>query len=420
MDLPNYNPGEIEEKWQRYWEKKKTFACHPYKDKKYYILEMLPYTSGSIHIGHVRNYTIGDVVARYKKMQGFNILHPIGFDAFGLPAENAAINKGIHPGDWTYNNVDNFRPQLKRLGLSYDWDREIITCDKEYYRWNQWFFLKFYEKGLVYQKKASANWCPNCYTILANEQVIDGNCYRCETSVVQKTLKQWFFRITRYADELLEEIKDTKDWPSTVKKMQANWIGRSEGIQINFQMAHNQKKIPVYTTRPDTVFGATYLVLSPSYPLSVEIAEDDPLLRSEVERMRKEQLIKGEVEKRGIFTNLWAINPANKERIPIWIANYVLMEYGTGAIMGVPAHDERDFEFAVKYKLPIRAVVRPPDEDPPVEHLKEAYMEEGRMVNSAQFNGMPSQEARKKMSQWMRTQNLGTPRVHYKLRDSAA
>jgi len=411
-----YNPREIEKKWQKYWEEKKTFSSHPCGEKKYYVLEMFPYTSGSIHIGHVRNYTIGDVIARYKKMRGFNVLHPIGFDAFGLPAENAAIEKGIHPRDWTYRNIDNLRRQLKQLGFSYDWEREVITCEQDYYRWNQWFFLKLYERGLVYQKKAPANWCPTCHTVLANEQVINGYCYRCESPVREKNLNQWFFKITRYAEELLEEVEKLKDWPLTVKKMQINWIGKSEGMEINFELAQNGAKIPVYTTRPDTVFGATYMVLSPSHPLVEEAIRKDPSLQLEVEGMRKEQLIKKEVEKRGIFSGLWAVNPANREKIPIWIANYVLMEYGTGAIMAVPAHDERDFEFALKYNLPIKVVVRPPDGFNSGK-LREAYVGEGEMINSGQFNGIPSQEAREKMSQWMKLKGIGTPRVYYKLRD---
>lgn len=413
-----YNPREIEEKWQKHWEEEKIFAVFPFKGKKYYILEMFPYTSGSIHIGHVRNYAIGDVVAHYKRMKGFNVLHPIGFDAFGLPAENAAIEKKIHPRDWTYSNINNLRHQLRKLGLSYDWDREVVTCDKNYYHWNQWFFLKFYHRGLVYQKKAPANWCPTCSTILANEQVENGRCYRCESVVTQKNLQQWFLKITHYAHELLEEMREMDSWPSTVKKMQDNWIGKSQGMQINFRMSPNGEKIPVFTTRPDTVFGATYLVLSPFHTLSEKIVKNKPSLKLEVERMRKEQsLAKEEVEKRGIFTDFWAINPANEEKIPIWIANYVLMEYGTGAIMGVPAHDERDFEFAIRYNLPIRVVVSPPEENPNPKNLNKAYTEEGKMVNSAQFNGIPSQEARKKMSEWMREKKIGTPQIHYKLRD---
>ena len=416
MSLPEYSPEEVEKKWQERWEREKTFSSSVDNRKKYYILEMFPYTSGSIHIGHVRNYTIGDVVAHFKRMKGYNVLHPIGFDAFGLPAENAAIEKGVHPKKWTYANIDNLRRQLKRLGFSYDWEREVITCDRNYYRWNQWFFIKFYEKGLVYQKKAPANWCPACSTVLANEQVIEGKCYRCETPIIQKNLNQWFLKITEYADELLEEI-EKMDWPSTVKKMQVNWIGKSKGMQIDFEIAESGEKISVYTTRPDTIFGATYLVLSPFHPLSEKLAERDPLLKSEIELMRKEQLIKGEVEKRGVFAGIWAVNPVNREKIPVWIANYVLMEYGTGAIMAVPAHDTRDFEFALKYNLPIRVVVLPPGEKNPDVVLKEAYTGEGIMVNSGQFNGMPSEKAREKMSQWMVSQKIGIPKVHYKLRD---
>ncbi|MBE0477598.1 leucine--tRNA ligase [Candidatus Aerophobetes bacterium] len=413
----DYDPKIVEEKWQKHWEKEKTFASHPYQGEKYYMLEMFPYTSGGIHIGHVRNYTIGDVVAHYKRMQGFNVLHPIGFDAFGLPAENAAIEKKIHPKDWTYSNIDTFRRQLKRLGFSYDWDREVITCDKDYYHWNQWFFLKFYEKGLVYRKKTPANWCSTCSTVLANEQVEQGKCYRCATPVTQKSLKQWFFKITQYADELLKEMKNMDNWPVAVKKMQDNWIGKSEGVQIDFSIFHNGEKLPVYTTRPDTVFGATYLVLSPSHPFSEKIAKKNPSLKSEIERMRQEQLIKGEVEKRGIFTNLWAINPVNKEKIPIWIANYVLMEYGTGAIMAVPAHDERDFEFAKKYNLPVRVVICPPDKNLHGENLEQSYVGEGKMVKSGKFSGMASDKARKEMSEWMKENKIGTFQVRYKLRD---
>lgn len=417
MNSPDYNPQQIEEKWQKYWEKEKTFAAHPYQGKKYYILEMFPYTSGGIHIGHVRNYTIGDVVAQYKRMQARNVLHPIGFDAFGLPAENAAIEKNIHPRDWTYANIATFRRQLKRLGLSYDWNREVITCDKDYYRWNQWIFLKFYENGLVYQKTKPANWCPTCATVLANEQVEQGKCYRCDSPVTQKNLKQWFFKITRYADELLSEIDNLKNWPAAVNKMQENWIGKSQGMQINFFLSHNQEKIPVYTTRPDTLFGATYLVLSPFYPLAQKIASENPTLKPEIETMCQEQLTRSEFEKRGIFTNLWAINPATREKIPIWIANYVLMEYGTGAIMAVPAHDDRDFEFAVTYKLPIRVVVSPPAENCDTKHLEQAYIGEGKMMNSGQFSGMSSDQARQKMSEWLVENNIGTPQVQYKLRD---
>ncbi len=413
-----YKPQEIEKKWQRYWEVNKTFSSWLRKDKeKYYLLEMFPYTSGGIHMGHVRNYVIGDVLARYKWMRGFNVLHPIGFDAFGLPAENAAIEKKIHPREWTYRNIKILEGQLKQLGISYDWEREVITCDENYYRWNQWFFIKFYQEGLVYRKKASANWCPACKTVLANEQVTNDKCYRCGSSVQQKELTQWFFKITKYADELLDEIKNLVHWPPTVKKMQINWIGRSEGMEIKFKLAENYTEIPVFTTRPDTIFGATYLVLSPHHPLTEKAIRRNVKIKDEVKRMKKEQLIRGDIEKRGIISGLWAVNPVNEEKIPIWIANYVLMEYGTGAIMAVPAHDERDFEFAKKYGLPVRVFVSPPHWSSDQDNPKEAYIEEGTMVNSAQFNGLPSELAREKMSKWMLEQKMANHKVSYKLRD---
>jgi len=416
--ISDYRPREIERKWQSFWEKNKIFSCEKRSDeKKYYLLEMFPYTSGTLHMGHIRNYTIGDVLARYKLMQGYNVLHPIGFDAFGLPAENAAIEKNIHPQKWTYQNIKVLEKQLKQLGLSYDWDREVITCDKDYYRWNQWFFLKLYDKGLVYRKKAPANWCPKCRTVLANEQVVDGRCYRCGAEVSQKELTQWFLKITQYADELLEEVESLEDWPSTVKKMQINWIGRSYGMRINFKLWGDSTLIPVFTTRPDTIFGATYLVLSPQHFLVEKILVKNPGIRDAVEKMRKDQLRKGDVEKEGIFSGLWAINPVNEEKIPIWIANYVLMEYGTGAIMAVPAHDERDFEFAKKYNLPIRVVVRPKGSNLDEEAMEKAYVEEGEMVNSAQFDGLSSERGREKISEWMQSRGMATPEVNYKLRD---
>ena len=413
-----YHPREIERKWQSRWEKEGTFVCEKKEDhKKYYLLEMLPYTSGGIHMGHVRNYTMGDVVARYKRMQGYNVLHPIGFDAFGLPAENAAIEKNIHPRQWTYRNIEILRKQLKNLGFSYDWKRELITCDEQYYRWNQWFFLKLYEKGLVYRKKASANWCPHCRTVLANEQVENGCCYRCETPILEKELTQWFFRITQYADELLADIKNLENWPLTVKKMQTNWIGKSVGLEIKFRLAEDSTEIPVFTTRPDTIFGATYLVLSPQHPLVEKITRKNQEIKRVVEKMRLEPPTRGEIKKEGIPTGFGAINPANEEKIPIWVANYVLMQYGTGAIMAVPAHDERDFEFAREYNLPLRVVVRPSGSNLDEKNIKEAYLEEGEMVNSEQFNGLSSDAARKKMSLWMQKKGIATPKVNYKLRD---
>jgi len=418
MEL-DYHPDIIEKKWQKFWDEKKLFSCEKKEGKKkYYLLEMFPYTSGSLHIGHIRNYTIGDVLARYKKMQGYNVLHPIGFDAFGLPAENAAIKKNIQPREWTYRNINQLRGQLKKLGFSYDWEREVITCDEDYYKWNQWFFLKLYKKGLIYRKKSTANWCPNCHTVLANEQVINGRCYRCDTEVSLKEFSQWFLKITDYAEELLREIKNLEGWPFTVKKMQANWIGRSKGMEIKFRLFNsNSIQIPVFTTRPDTVFGVTYIVLSPQHPLAKEIIKKKPEIRDEVEIMKKEQLKKEEIEKKGISTGFEVINPVNQEKIPLWIANYVLMEYGTGAIMAVPAHDQRDFEFAKKYNLPIKVVVRPIESNLKEDNIKEAYLEEGIMINSAQFNNLPSEEARKEIGKWMEKEEIASHRVNYKLRD---
>jgi len=414
----NYYPGIIEKKWQNFWEEEKFFSCEKNENKKkYYLLEMFPYTSGGLHIGHIRNYTIGDVLARYKKMQGYNVLHPIGFDAFGLPAENAAIEKNIQPEEWTYRNINQLRSQLKRLGFSYDWEREVITCDKDYYKWNQWFFLKLYKRGLIYRKKSTANWCPNCHTVLANEQVINGCCYRCDTEISLKEFPQWFLKITNYAEELLQEIENLEGWPFTVKKMQANWIGQSEGMEIKFRLSDNSAQIPVFTTRPDTVFGATYIVLSPQHSLVKEIIKERPEIRDEVEMMEKDQLKKEEIEKKGIPTGLEVINPVNQEKIPLWIANYVLVEYGTGAIMAVPAHDQRDFEFAKKYNLPIKVVIRPSGSNLKEDNIKEAYIEEGIMVNSAQFNNLPSEEGRKEISRWMEKEKIASPKVNYKLRD---
>jgi len=418
MEL-DYHPDIIEKKWQKFWDEKKLFSCEKKEGKKkYYLLEMFPYTSGSLHIGHIRNYTIGDVLARYKKMQGYNVLHPIGFDAFGLPAENAAIKKNIQPREWTYRNINQLRGQLKKLGFSYDWEREVITCDEDYYKWNQWFFLKLYKKGLIYRKKSTANWCPNCHTVLANEQVINGRCYRCDTEVSLKEFSQWFLKITDYAEELLREIKNLEGWPFTVKKMQANWIGRSKGMEIKFRLFNsNSIQIPVFTTRPDTVFGVTYIVLSPQHPLAKEIIKKKPEIRDEVEIMKKEQLKKEEIEKKGISTGFEVINPVNQEKIPLWIANYVLMEYGTGAIMAVPAHDQRDFELDKKYNLPIKVVVRPIESNLKEDNIKEAYLEEGIMINSAQFNNLPSEEARKEIGKWMEKEEIASHRVNYKLRD---
>ncbi|MCX5642085.1 MAG: leucine--tRNA ligase, partial [Candidatus Omnitrophica bacterium] len=439
----NYEPTIVEQKWQKFWEEKKTFLTKP-EGKKSYILEMFPYTSAQIHMGHVRNYTIGDVIARQKMMAGYSLLHPIGYDSFGMPAENAAIKQKIHPADWTYQNAETIRRQLKLLGLSYDWNREVITCAPDYYRWNQYFFLKLLEKGLAYRKKSIANWCHPCRTILANEQVIDGKCWRCSSEVTQKELEQWFFRITAYADELLNN-SGLSGWPDRVKTMQANWIGKSVGVEIFFPVPDLKQTLSVFTTRPDTIFGATYVVLSPDHPLVKEItavSKNKPEIESFLERSRKAKDPQ-EMAKEGVFTGIKARNPVNNEEIPLFLANYVLAGYGTGAIMAVPAHDSRDFEFAKVYNLPIREVIRPPDSSPSPTPLPAgernkisqkspsapggegggegkmlaAYEEPGVLANSGDFSGLPSAEAKEKIAEWMDKTNIGKKTIHYRLRD---
>ncbi len=423
----SYQPDKIEAKWQRFWEEKKIFLTNPY-GKKYYILEMFPYTSAQIHMGHVRNYTIGDVIARQKMMAGFSILHPIGYDAFGMPAENAAIKQGIHPSDWTYRNIATIRRQLKLLGLSYDWQREVITCDPDYYRWNQYFFLKFLERGLAYRKRSPANFCPACQTVLANEQVVNGRCWRCGSEVSQKELEQWFLKITAYAEELLDNSFLT-GWPEKVKVMQANWIGKSLGVEIFFPIPVLNKTLSVFTTRADTIFGATYVVLSPDHSFVPELTQLSKR-RSEIEtflaRTRKVK-VPEELEKEGVFTGFTAINPVNGEEIPVWIANYVLAEYGTGAIMAVPAHDQRDFEFALTYGLPIREVIKPSSSQECAvatlpssaseKRLQAAYEESGFLVNSGPFNGLNSEEAKEKIAAWMEEKGIGKRAIHYRLKD---
>jgi len=364
-----YNPNEIEKKWQRIWEEEKAFKSTEGKPNKKYVLEMFPYPSGNIHMGHVRNYTIGDAIARYLKMRGANILHPMGWDAFGLPAENAAIKHKIHPAEWTYKNIENMKRQLKMLGLSYDWDREIATCDPDYYRWNQWIFLKMLEKGIAYRKSATVNWCPSCETVLANEQVIEGRCWRCDSEVVQKEIPSWYLKITAYADRLLEDLEKLKGkWPERVIAQQRNWIGKSEGAEIIFKVPETGDEIVVFTTRPDTLFGVTFLVLAPEHPLTVKLAEGTPQeekVKGFVERIKRmpvEERRRGIKEKEGVFVGRYAEHPLTGDLIPVWTANYVLAEYGTGAIMAVPAHDERDYEFATKYGLPIKVVIEPKGE----------------------------------------------------------
>ncbi len=410
---------KIEEKWQKVWEKDKTFkAVVDSARKKYYVLEMFPYPSGKIHMGHVRNYTITDVIARFKMMQGFNVLHPMGYDAFGQPAENAAIKNKIDPSEWTYSCIDQMRQELKRMGFSYDWDRELSTCDPEYYRWNQWIFLKMYEKGLAYKKASPVNWCPSCQTTLANEEVIQGQCWRCKSEVVQKNLDQWYLKITAYSESLLEDLKKLQHWPERVIAMQQNWIGKSFGVEIYFKLENSEDKIPVFTTRVDTIFGATYVVLAPEHPLVDNLIKGTPQekeVRKFIEKVSKESKnvrtaadLSAEGgsasggKKEGVFSGRYAINPVNNEKIPIWIADYVLMEYGTGAIMAVPTHDQRDFLFACEYHLPMRIVIE--DLKNPslkIEDLKQAFEGEGKLVNSGSFDGVPSREAIQKIGQWM-------------------
>lgn len=412
---------KIEEKWQKVWEEQKLFKAAADKNKKkYYILEMFPFTSGHLHMGHMRAYCIGDVLAYYYRMKGFNVLHPMGFDAFGLPAENAAIENKIHPAEWTYKNIEYAKKEFSQMGLSYDWDREVITCDESYYRWTQWLFLKFYEKGLVYKKKDVVNWCDLCGTVLANEQVEDGLCWRCESSVQQQEREGWFFKITDYSDKLLEGHKELNGkWPERILLMQQNWIGKSYGVEIEFKIDNSGKSIKIYTTRPDTIFGVTYMVFSPHHPMLNEIITSVEI-REKLENMRKlDKTVQTSVqkEKEGFFTGVYAINPVNNEKVQIWVSPYVLMEYGTGAVMAVPAHDQRDFEFAKKHKLPVRVVINPYKDNLNPENMGAAYAEEGIMVNSGKYNGMKSPEFKEKIAQWFEDNKIGTRKTHFRLKD---
>lgn len=424
LNEQKYSPHSIEEKWQKKWEEDHSFATPDKSEKpEYYVLEMFPYPSGNLHMGHVRNYSIGDVIARYRKMAGFNVLHPMGWDAFGMPAENAAIANNIPPAKWTHENIANMRAQQKQLGLSYDWDREVTTCNEDYYKFTQWLFLLFYERGLAYRKNAAVNWCNECNTVLANEQVIDGKCWRCDSEVVRKNLEQWFFRITDYADRLLDDIDELGGWPDRVKTMQHNWIGRSAGMEFSFDVPSVGKKIPVYTTRHDTVFGVTYMVLAPEHPLLSELIEgyekkDEVLAFVEKVRSQSEiQRTSNEFEKEGIFTGAYAVNPMNGKELPIWIANYVLFEYGTGAVMGVPAHDERDWQFSTKYGLGKIIVIQNKDHSLKIEEMDGACDEEGFMVNSGEFDGMPNEDGKKAIADYMEKNGIGTRKVNYRLRD---
>ncbi|WP_258360307.1 leucine--tRNA ligase [Moorella sulfitireducens (nom. illeg.)] len=419
-----YNFKEIEPKWQRRWEASDLYRVTEDRSKpKFYCLEMFPYPSGNLHMGHVRNYSIGDVVARFKRMQGYNVLHPMGWDAFGLPAENAAINRGIPPAEWTWSNIANMRRQLHTMGISYDWEREVATCHPGYYRWTQWLFLQMYKHGLAYRKKAAVNWCPSCATVLANEQVVDGACERCHTPVMRKDLEQWFFRITAYAERLLHDLQKLPGWPEKVKIMQENWIGKSTGAEVIFRVEGSDEEIPVFTTRPDTLYGVTYMVLAPEHPLVMKLAAGKPQEEAVKQFVEAARFLSDldrtatEKEKEGVFTGAYALNPVNKERVPIWIANYVLMEYGTGAVMGVPAHDQRDFEFARKYGLPVRVVIKPRGQELDGATMTEAFVEDGIMVNSGPFNGLPNREGIHKITEYLERTGKGKGRVNYRLRD---
>ena len=419
-----YDFKEIEQKWQRIWDEEEAFkTTEDYDKKKYYVLEMFPYPSGKLHMGHVRNYSIGDVIARFKRMDGYNVLHPMGWDSFGLPAENAAIKNGIHPFTWTNENINDMHNQLKGLGFSYDWDREVATCKPDYYKWMQWLFIQFYNKGLAYKKESFVNWCPDCQTVLANEQVVDGACERCKTPVEKKNLSQWYLKITDYADRLLNDLDKLPNWPDKVKTMQSNWIGRSEGAEVQFKIADNDMDLVVYTTRPDTLFGVTYMVLAPEHPYVKELTDgteyeqsvkayvDECVKKSAIERT---SLTK---EKSGVFIGQYAINPVNDKKVPIYISDYVMMDYGTGAIMAVPAHDQRDFDFAKAFDLDIVPVVDVEDPEVDVNNLTEAAAATGNMINSGKYNGMNNIEAIKVITEELESKGLGKKTVNFKLRD---
>jgi leucyl-tRNA synthetase len=424
QDERSYPFDKIEPKWQKFWRSEGLFKVDTadYKDK-YYCLMMFPYPSAALHVGHGRNYIIGDVVARYKMMRGFNVLTPMGFDAFGLPAENAAIKGGIHPETSTLNNIKTMKRQLDQWGVEYDWDRVVISCEPAYYKWTQWIFTKLYEEGLAYKKKAFVNWCPSCKTVLANEQVVNGACERCDSEVAQKDLEQWFFKITHYAERLLRDLEKLEHWPERVKAMQKNWIGRSEGVEIDFKIEGLADTLKCYTTRIDTIYGATFIALAPEHPLVEKLisgSQDEKNSLKAIQKMRAESRISradAEVAKEGVFTGRYVINPVNQEKVPIWIANYILMEYGTGAIMAVPAHDQRDFEFAKEYKLPIKVVIDDPKNPLDAGTMKEAHIVEGVMTNSGQFNGMRSEAAVEKIADHFEKNSLGKRSVQYKLRD---
>jgi leucyl-tRNA synthetase len=422
--MAEYRPQDLDRKWQQRWTASRAFevAVDPSRPK-FYCLEMFAYPSGHAHVGHVRNYIIGDVVARTKRMRGFNVLHPFGWDAFGLPAENAAIKGGIHPEVSTRSNIAHMKGQLQRLGISYAWERELATCDAEYYKWNQWLFIRMFERGLAYRRRSSVNWCPSCNTVLANEQVVDGGCWRCGTPVETRDLEQWFFKITAYADELLDATNDLSKWPEKVLTMQRNWIGRSEGARVMFPLEQGADTIEVFTTRIDTIYGATFVLLAPEHPLVSALADrskDPASFRKQAQAFRAQDRaarISGEIEKQGFDTGFRAINPFTREPVPVWVANFVLGEYGTGAVMAVPAHDQRDFEFARKFNLPIRVVVTPDGKPADSDRMTEAAEAYGTLVNSGEYSGLPSADAQKRMIAAARERGIGEGTVQYRLKD---
>ena len=422
--IEKYDFRSIEEKWQKRWEEEALFRTDDAAPGEvFYMLEMFPYPSGKLHMGHVRNYSIGDVAARYLRMTGRNVLHPMGWDAFGLPAENAAINNGVHPNIWTTEHMEEMKVQLNRLGTTYDWEREVATCLPDYYKWTQWIFVQFFKEGLAYKKKNPVNWCPSCETVLANEQVVDGACERCGTEVGKKNLEQWYLGITAYAQRLLDDLDKLAGWPNNVKTMQRNWIGRSTGADVDFTIEGFGEKLRIYTTRPDTLFGVTYMVLAPEHPFVARLTDGTEYegrvseFLDKLQHMSDIDRTSETLEKEGLFIGRYAINPLNGGRVPIYIANYVLMDYGTGAIMAVPAHDTRDFEFAVKYGLDIIPVIDPGRDDIDVENLKEAFVAEGVMINSGRFNGMDSREGIEAITAYVEEQGWGVAAVNFKLRD---
>ena len=419
-----YDFKKIEDKWQRIWQDEKTFKTEDdFSKEKYYVLEMFPYPSGKLHMGHVRNYSIGDAIARIKKMQGFNVLHPMGFDSFGLPAENAAIKNNVEPSEWTEKNTKEMEEQLDKLGFSYDWDREVSTCRPDYYRWMQWIFIQFYKKGLAYKKENPVNWCPSCKTVLANEQVVNGECERCKSTVGKKNLSQWYLKITDYADELLKDLDKLEDWPDKVKTMQKNWIGKSIGAEISFDIVDFDEKLKVFTTRADTVFGVTYMVISPEHPFVKDLIKGRPEEKAaldyieEVSHKNDIERSSTVAEKTGVFIGRYAVNPITGREIPIFISDYVLMGYGTGAIMAVPAHDQRDFDFAKKINLDIVPVVEPNDSNINVNNLTESFVAEGKMINSGEFNGLDNREAIEKVIDYITEKGIGKKTINYRLRD---